>query len=79
MTGPIPVNEPWRWRKRHNFYLNALRDVDRHIVTVLDELEDRGLASNTIIIFTSDHGELDGAHQMTGKGATSIASRTTCR
>jgi arylsulfatase len=71
MTGPVPVNEPWRWRKRHNFYLNALRDVDRHIVTVLDELEDRGLASNTIIIFTSDHGELDGAHRMTGKGATS--------
>ncbi|QQE67517.1 twin-arginine translocation pathway signal protein (plasmid) [Leptolyngbya sp. BL0902] len=71
MTGPIPVNETWRWRKRHNFYLNALRDVDRHILTVLDELEDRGLASNTIVILTADHGELGGAHQMTGKGATS--------
>lgn len=71
MTGPIPVNETWRWRKRHNFYLNALRDVDRHIMTVLDELEDRGLAANTIVILTSDHGELGGAHQMTGKGATS--------
>jgi arylsulfatase len=71
MTGPIPVSETWRWRKRHNFYLNALRDVDRHIMTVLDELEDRGLASNTIVILTSDHGELGGAHQMTGKGATS--------
>jgi len=71
MTGPVSVNEPWRWRKRHNFYLNALRDVDRHIMTVLDELEDRGLASNTIVILTSDHGELDGAHQMSGKGATS--------
>jgi len=71
MTGPIPVNETWRWRQRHNFYLNALRDVDRHILTVLDELEDRGLASNTIVILTSDHGELGGAHQMTGKGATS--------
>jgi len=71
MTGPIPVNEISRWRKRHNFYLNALHDVDRHILTVLDELEDRGLASNTIVILTSDHGELDGAHQMTGKGATS--------
>jgi len=71
MTGPIPVNETWRWRKRNNFYLNALRDVDRHIMTVLDELEDRGLASNTIVILTSDHGELGGAHQMTGKGATS--------
>ncbi len=71
MTGPIPVNETWRWRKRHNFYLNALHDVDRHILTVLDELEDCGLASNTIVILTSDHGELGGAHQMTGKGATS--------
>ncbi len=71
MTGPIPANEEWRWRKRHNFYLNALQDVDRHIMTLLDELEDRGLASNTIVILTSDHGELGGAHQMTGKGATS--------
>jgi arylsulfatase A-like enzyme len=71
MTGPIPVGETWRWRKRHNFYLNALRDVDRHIMTVLDELEDRGLASNTIVILTSDHGELGGAHQLSGKGATS--------
>jgi arylsulfatase A-like enzyme len=71
MTGPIPVEDTWRWRKRHNFYLNGLRDVDRHIMTVLDELEDRGLASNTIVILTSDHGELGGAHQMSGKGATS--------
>lgn len=71
MTGVIPTNEEWRWRKRHNFYLNALQDVDRHIMTLLDELEDRGLASNTIVILTSDHGELGGAHQMTGKGATS--------
>ena len=71
MTGPIPVSEQWRWRKRHNFYLNALRDVDRHIMTVLDELEDRGLLANTIVILTADHGELGGAHQLTGKGATS--------
>jgi len=48
-----------------------LQDVDRHIMTVLDELEDRGLADNTIVILTSDHGELGGAHQMSGKGATS--------
>lgn len=71
MTGWIPRDELWRWRKRHNFYLNALRDLDRHITTILDELEDRGMLSNTIVILTSDHGELDGAHQMTGKGSTS--------
>lgn len=68
LTGPIPVEDTWRWRKRHNFYLNALRDVDRHIMTVLDELEDCSLTSNTIVILTSDHGELCGAHQLTGKG-----------
>jgi arylsulfatase len=71
MTGQMPVNEEWRWRKRHNFYLNALRDVDRHVMTVLAELDDLGLASKTIVVLTSDHGDLDGAHQMTGKGATS--------
>jgi arylsulfatase len=71
MTGPIPVNEPWRWRKRHNFYLNCLQDVDRHVSTLLDELEATGLAANTIVVYTSDHGELGGAHQLSGKGATS--------
>lgn len=71
MTGPIPVDQPWRWRKRHNFYLNCLLDVDRHIATLLDELEANGLADNTIVILTSDHGELSGAHQLSGKGATS--------
>ena len=71
LTGEIPVSDTWRWHKRHNFYLNTLRDVDRHIMTVLDELEDRGLASNTIVILTADHGELGGAHQLSGKGPTS--------
>jgi arylsulfatase A-like enzyme len=71
MTGPIPVNEPWRWHKRNNFYLNCLRDVDRHIATVLDELEASGHTDNTIVILTSDHGELGGAHQLSGKGPTS--------
>jgi len=68
LTGPIPVGDTWRWHKRQNFYLNALRDVDRNIMTVLDELEDRGMLSNTIVILTADHGELGGAHQLTGKG-----------
>jgi arylsulfatase len=70
MVGPMG-DETWRWRKRHNYYLNCLRDVDRHIATVLDELEASGLATSTIVILTSDHGDLDGAHRLSGKGATS--------
>jgi arylsulfatase len=70
LVGNIP-NEDWRWRRRHNYYLNCLRDVDRNIAPLLDELEALGLASKTIIVLTSDHGDLDGAHRLHSKGATS--------
>ena len=69
LVGHIP-NEDWRWRKRHNYYLNCLRDVDRSIVALLDELDALGLASNTIVVMTADHGDLDGAHRLHAKGAT---------
>ena len=65
------ANEDWRWRKRHNYYLNCLRDVDRNITPILDALDDQGLAKNTIIVLTADHGDLDGAHRLHAKGATS--------
>ncbi|MGE5667844.1 MAG: sulfatase-like hydrolase/transferase, partial [Betaproteobacteria bacterium] len=63
-------NEDWRWQKRHSYYLNCLRDVDRNIVPLLDELDALGLASKTIIVLTADHGDLDGAHRLHSKGAT---------
>jgi arylsulfatase A-like enzyme len=69
LVGNIP-NEDWRWRRRHNYYLNCLRDVDRNLVLLLDELEALGLASKTIIVLTADHGDLDGAHRLHSKGAT---------
>jgi arylsulfatase A-like enzyme len=64
------ANDDWRWKRRHNYYLNCLRDVDRSIAPLLDELEALKLASNTIVILTADHGDLDGAHRLHGKGAT---------
>ena len=70
LVGNIP-NEDWRWQRRHNYYLNCLRDVDRNITPLLDELNALGFASNTIIVLTSDHGDLDGAHRLHSKGATS--------
>lgn len=65
------ANEDWRWKKRHNYYLNCLRDVDRNIAPILDALDDLGFAKNTIIVLTADHGDLDGAHRLHAKGATS--------
>ena len=69
LVGNIP-NEDWRWRRRHDYYLNCLRDVDRNIAPLLDELDALGLSSKTIVVLTADHGDLDGAHRLHAKGAT---------
>jgi arylsulfatase len=55
--------------RRHNYYLNCLRDVDRNVASVLDELEAAGLMDRTIIVMTADHGDMDGAHRLHAKGA----------
>jgi arylsulfatase len=68
LVGEIPNEEP-RWRRRHNYYLNCLRDADRNMAGVLDELQASGLLDRTIVIATADHGDMDGAHQLHAKGA----------
>ncbi len=41
-----------------------MSEVDQHIKSVLDALEESGQAENTIVIFCPDHGEYAGAHHM---------------
>ena len=69
LVGRIP-NEDDRWRRLNNYYLNCIQSVDGHVLSILDELKDVGMADNTIIIYTADHGEHAGAHGVSGKGAT---------
>src|SRR5262249_35392922 len=68
LLGPWP-NEDRRWRILQNYYFNCIRDCDSHLVRLLEEVTANGLDSSTIVVFTADHGELGGAHQMRGKGA----------
>ncbi len=51
-----------------DYYLNCLRDVDASVGRVLDALDAAGLAGDTVVVYTSDHGELAGAHGLFGKG-----------
>jgi arylsulfatase len=73
--GQIPMERRDMWHNHVNYYLNCLIDVDRHIGAVLDALEESGQDTDTIIIFTSDHGEMGGAHHLRQKG--SVAFRET--
>lgn len=56
-----------QWRMHHWIYHRLTEDVDRQIGTVLDALRQTGLDKNTVIIFTSDHGDMDGSHKMVHK------------
>jgi arylsulfatase A-like enzyme len=70
IVGMIP-NEEARWRRFQDYYFNCLRDVDRHLENLLQELDGLGLRDNTIVVFTADHGELGGSHGgLWGKGST---------
>ena len=66
--GKVGRSDEAIWKRYQNYYFNCIRDVDRHIKQVLDALEQYGLAGNTIVVITSDHGERAGAHGMSGKG-----------
>ncbi len=71
LVGRVP-NEDERWRRLNDYYLNCIQNVDGHVVDILDELDDLGLADETIVVYTADHGELGGAHGLSGKGATAF-------
>jgi arylsulfatase A-like enzyme len=43
-------------------YDGAIGYVDEHIRQLLDSLQQRGISENTIVVITSDHGEMFGEH-----------------
>jgi arylsulfatase A-like enzyme len=59
-------SDPQLRRARHGYYA-AVTEVDHHVGLLLDRLEALGLADDTIVVFTSDHGEWLGEHLLFGK------------
>ena len=52
------------WRKYRWTYAELVKLVDEHIGDVLDALDaNPEIKKNTIVVFTSDHGEMQGAHK----------------
>lgn len=48
-------------------YYALITEVDHHIGRLLDHLEATGQADDTLVVVTSDHGEMLGDHWMLGK------------
>jgi arylsulfatase A-like enzyme len=55
------------WRRYMYGYDRLLEMVDAHIKLVIDELETQGLLDNTVIIYTSDHGDGHASHMWNQK------------
>jgi len=64
------VRDHWpqsKWRIHRWAYCRLTERVDAEIATVLAALADRGPDDDTVVIFTSDHGDLDSAHRLEHK------------
>ena len=57
------------WERMRAEYREGVRRSVEEFETRLDELEERGLLEETLVVVTSDHGELFGEHGATAHGS----------
>ncbi|PHR95944.1 MAG: hypothetical protein COA78_29370 [Blastopirellula sp.] len=55
------------WRNYRWIYCRLTERVDAQIGQLLDALKEHQLEENTLVIFTSDHGDMDGSHRLASK------------
>ncbi len=60
-------SDPEKIKYMISTYYGLISEVDFWVGQILDELDKNDLAENTLVIFTSDHGEMLGAHGLREK------------
>lgn len=65
---------PERWRQIKQHYYALVSHVDEEVGRILKTLDETGLRHNTMIVFTSDHGEHLGDHGLLQKGPPGFES-----
>jgi len=56
-----------QWRMHRWAYARLTEQVDGQIGAVLQALRESGLEKNTLVVFVSDHGDMDAAHHLEHK------------
>jgi len=54
-------------KKYYRIYFSMITLIDREIGRVMKVLEQEGIAENTLVVFTADHGEMMGSHSLMAK------------
>jgi len=57
----------WEWRYLISRYWGLVSLVDTHVGRILDTLAELGLDERTVVVFTSDHGDMMGSHRLVAK------------
>lgn len=66
---PTTSYSPDDWRQYRNAYYRLTEAVDAEIGKIIAEIDRQKLWKNTVIIFTADHGDGNGAHNWNQKTA----------
>jgi len=66
-TEGFDLRTPEGWKRMHRNYAGLCSLVDQAFARILWALEVSGQAENTIVVHTSDHGEMMGAHSLMAK------------
>lgn len=53
-----------QWRESWRVYLGLVRLLDDCVGRILDELKRQGIYEDSLVVFTSDHGEMLGSHRL---------------
>ena len=61
------VKNPEDMKEREVRTIQTISGIDKLLGKLLDKLDEQGIADNTIIVFTSDHGLMHGEHGLGGK------------
>jgi len=63
-SGVLPVCDKEKLLENLRIYYAMIENLDWNVGRMMSFLEKKGLKENTIIMFVSDHGQLDGAHSI---------------
>ncbi|MGA2520217.1 MAG: sulfatase-like hydrolase/transferase [Acidimicrobiales bacterium] len=68
LWGYIDPGDTRAWLRHLDYYAELQRLADESLGTVLGALEESGAWDDTVVIFTSDHGDMCGSHGLRSKG-----------
>ena len=56
------------WLRYRSYYLDLIEKVDAYLGKILNALGRRRDSDNTLVVYSSDHGDMGGAHRLPFKG-----------